>query len=161
VSRTRILIFGNSGSGKSTRARALAAAQALEHLDLDAIVWEPGQVAIPRPSEAIAASLTDFLAAHHSWVVEGCYGELVETAARHCTELIFLNPGVDACLANNRRRAWEPHKYASKEQQDSMLEVPQAWVAAYYTRDGSWSYQAHRRIFDGHRGTKTEVTAAE
>jgi adenylate kinase family enzyme len=161
VPRTRILIFGNSGSSKSTRARSLAGTQGLVHLDLDSIVWEPGQVAVQRPAEAIAAALENFLAANDSWVVEGCYGELVEAAARHCTELIFLNPGVDACLDNNRRRPWEPHKYASREQQDAMLEVLQAWVAEYYTRAGSWSYPAHRRIFDAHRGTKTEVTASE
>lgn len=157
----RILIFGNSGSGKSTRARALAAAQALVHLDLDAIVWEPAQVAVLRPPEAIAASLEAFLAANDRWVIEGCYGEQVEMAARHCSELIFLNPGLEACLANNRRRAWEPHKYASKAEQDAKLDFLQAWVAEYYTRAGSWSYQAHRRIFDAHRGAKSELTVVQ
>jgi len=156
--RRRVLIFGNSGSGKSTRALALAAEHGLVHLDLDTIVWEPGKIAIVRPPEAIEASLEEFLAGHDQWVIEGAYGELVELAAGRCTELIFLNPGPEACLANNRRRAWEPHKYESKAKQDSMLEVLQAWVEEYYLRDGSWSLMAHRRIFDAHRGTKTEVT---
>ena len=93
-----------------------------------------------------------------AWVIEGCYGELVEAAAGRCTELVFLNPGVDACLANNARRPWEPHKYASFEQQNSMLGALQTWVAEYYTRNGSWSYAAHRRIFDAHDGLKIEHT---
>ena len=109
----RTLIFGNSGSGKSTLARRLAGQHGLPHLDLDAIVWEPGQVAVQRPPEAIAASLREFLEQHDRWVIEGCYGELVEAAAPRCTELVFLNPGREACLANNRRRPWEPHKYDS------------------------------------------------
>ncbi|KFL35694.1 shikimate kinase [Arenimonas donghaensis] len=155
----RLLIFGNSGSGKSTLARQLAIQHALEHLDLDSIVWEPGQVAVPRPPAAITASLREFLAGHARWVVEGCYGELVQAASAHCTQLEFLNPGLEACLANNRRRPWEPHKYASKAAQDAMLENLQAWVADYYVRTDDWSYHAHRRIFDAFTGDKREITA--
>ncbi|HEX7937717.1 MAG TPA: hypothetical protein VF483_01925, partial [Gemmatimonadaceae bacterium] len=152
------LVFGNSGSGKSTYARALARSQGLAHLDLDTIVWEPGQVAVPRPAAAVRRSLDDFLAAHSSWVIEGCYSELIEATAPSATQLVFLNPGLDVCLANNRRRPWEPHKYASAAKQDEMLDALQAWVAGYYDRDDPWSYAAHRRVFDGHNGPKAEHT---
>lgn len=155
----RVLIFGNSGSGKSTYAQALAGSHQLAHLDLDTIVWEPGKVAVPRAPEAIQQSLQHFLAAHTEWVIEGCYAELIEAAAPSATELVFLNPGVDACLANNHRRPWEPHKYASSDKQDAMLEALQAWVADYYRRDDQWSYIAHRRVFDAHQGPKTEYTS--
>ncbi len=153
----RLLLFGNSGSGKSTLAKRLAAEQALPHLDLDTLVWEPGQIAVPRPLDAVRTDLEAFVEAHPRWVVEGCYGELVEALLGRCTELVFLNPGLEACLANNRRRPWEPHKYATPEAQDAMLAGLQAWVAAYYTRDGGWSYQAHRRLFDAFQGPKREV----
>lgn len=152
----KILVFGNSGSGKSTYARALAERHALAHLDLDTIVWEPGQVAVQRPAAAIEASLLAFLDCHRAWVIEGCYGELVQATAAHCSELVFLNPGREACLANNRRRPWEPHKYASAEAQNAMLDTLQAWVAAYYERDDDWSGSRHRQIFEAHRGRKTE-----
>ena len=152
----KILVYGNSGSGKSTYAKAMSARHGLAHLDLDTIVWEPGQVAVQRRPEEIAASLHAFIDAEDRWVIEGCYGELVEVASHHCTELVFLNPGCDACLANNLLRPWEPHKYASPEEQNLMLGQLQAWVAAYYTRDDQWSYSAHRRIFDTHVGTKVE-----
>jgi adenylate kinase family enzyme len=152
----RVLVFGNSGSGKTTLARNLAVQHRLPHLDLDSIVWEPGQIAVQRPADAVAMSLRQFLSEHETWVIEGCYGELIDLASAHCTELVFLNPGLGACLANNRRRPWEPHKYASIEQQDAMLEALQAWVAEYYTRTGPWSYETHRRIFNSHTGTKIE-----
>jgi hypothetical protein len=106
------------------------------------------------------ASLETFLGAHEQGVVEGCYGEFVGGVANRCTVRVVLKPGEAACLANNLRRPWEPHKYSSIEEQDSMLQALQAWVSAYYTRDGSWSYREHRRIFDGHRGPKVEHTEA-
>jgi adenylate kinase family enzyme len=83
----RILVFGNAGSGKTTLARALAAAHGLAHLDLDSIVWEPGQIAVQSPADGIAASLRQFLTDHDTWAIEGCYSELVEAASPHCTEL--------------------------------------------------------------------------
>ena len=154
----RVLVFGNSGSGKSTYAHALAARHGLPHLDLDSIVWEANQIAVQRAPERIQASLQQFLNGSDSWVIEGCYGELVEAVMSHCTELVFLNPGLETCLENNRRRPWEPHKYASLEQQNAMLAHLQAWVAEYYTRSGPWSYAAHRCIFDAYTGAKTEYT---
>lgn len=157
----KVLIFGNSGSGKSTLAAQLASEHGIPHLDLDAIVWEPGKIAVQRDSKHINADLADFLTRHDRWVIEGCYGDLVEAAAGHCTELMFLNPGLDACLANNRRRPWEPHKYASAEAQDAMLENLQAWVTGYYSRQDDWSYHSHRRIFDTFEGTKTELKPEE
>lgn len=160
LGRMKILIYGNSGSGKSTYAKTLAAQHELAHLDLDSIVWEPNKIAVQRDPPAIAASLTAFVSAQPRWVIEGCYGELVEAASAHCTQLVFLNPGLATCQANNLQRPWEPHKYASMEQQNAMLANLQAWVAGYYHRDDSWSYTAHRRIFDGHTGAKVEHTVA-
>jgi hypothetical protein len=39
-----------------------------------------------------------------------------------------------------------------------MLATLRAWVTDYYDRVDQWSYQAHRRIFDAHAGTKIEHT---
>ncbi len=154
----KLLVFGNSGSGKSTFAKAISERHALQHLDLDNIVWEPGKIAVAREPGAVRADLDAFLAAHDRWVIEGCYGELIEAAAPACDELIFLNPGRETCLENNRRRPWEPHKYATREAQDAMLGHLQAWVDGYYERDDAWSLAAHRRVFDAHPGMKVEFT---
>lgn len=150
-------MFGNSGSGKTTYARALSEEHALEHLDLDSIVWEPDRIAVQRPRADVTASLRAFLDTHDSWVIEGCYGELIEAAAPECTLLVFLNPGVEACQANNRRRPWEPEKYDSPDEQDRHLDYLQEWVADYYHRDGPWSYSAHRAIYEAHTGDKVEI----
>jgi adenylate kinase family enzyme len=137
-------------------ARALAAREGLPHLDLDSIVWEPGKIAVQRPDEAVATSLRSFIDSQTAWVIEGCYGELVRAASAHCTLRVFLNPGIDACLANNLKRPWESHKYASLELQNSMLDQLQKWVADYYQRTDAYSYWVHREIFDAFTGPKVE-----
>jgi adenylate kinase family enzyme len=159
ASSERVLIVGNSGSGKSTLAARLAAAYGLAHLDLDGIVWEPGEVAVQRPLTVAAALLDDFAASHPAWVIEGCYGELVSRLLPRCTWLLFLDPGREACLGNNRRRPWEPHKYATPAAQDAMLEALQGWVAGYYARDDAWSLTAHAALFAGFAGRKRRLAS--
>ena len=154
----RIVIIGNSGSGKSTLARQLSNNGKTATLDLDTIVWEPGKIAVPRTAEAAHADLEAFCTTHTDRIAEGCYGALAEYTLRWTPELIFVNPGEAACVANCRARPWEPHKYASKAEQDSKLEFLLTWVSAYYTRDDDMSLARHRAIFDTYTGPKREIT---
>ena len=153
----RVLIMGNSGSGKSLKARELAGQHQLPHLDLDTIVWVPGLVAIARPLDEAMADLCCFAPSNPSWVIEGCYGDFVDAALPYCSELVYMNPGKDVCLANNGKRPWEEHKYESKEKQDSMLPFLLDWVGKYYERDDTCSYSYHRRVFDEFDGEKREI----
>jgi adenylate kinase family enzyme len=150
----RILIYGNAGSGKTTMAREAAAALGLARLCLDHLAWGPPGVRKPM-AESLAA-LAAFIAENAAWVIEGCYGDLVEAALRHCTELRFLNPGVEACVANCRKRQWDPEYCESPEEQARYLEPLVAWVRQYDTRQDEYSLARHRAIFDAFAGTKRE-----
>jgi adenylate kinase family enzyme len=155
----RIALIGNSGSGKSTLARQLASSHALPILDLDTVAWEPGRVAVARAADAAVRDVQAFCEANASWVVEGCYAGLVRAALAYSPVLLFLEPGVEACVANCRSRPWEPHKYASKQVQDQHLEFLLAWVREYYSRAGDLSLAAHQALFDEYRGPKHMLTA--
>jgi len=157
----RIVIFGNSGSGKSSLAKALAHHYEAEHLDLDVIAWEPERPGVRADFEESKRALLRFIEAHDNWVIEGCYSTLLEVAAHYCTELIFLNPGVEACVANCEARPWEPHKYPSREAQDANLRMLVAWVREYETRTDEFSLREHRKLFDAHEGKKTEYNSNE
>ncbi len=91
-------------------------------------------------------------------MLEGCYGELVEAALPHCTELRFLNPGVAACVENCRKRPWEPDKFTSPEEQDKMLEDLISWVREYEEREDEYGLARHRAIYDNFEGTKREYS---
>lgn len=153
----RVALLGNSGSGKSTLARWLAARTGAPLLDLDTVAWEPGQIAVARPVDAASADVRAFCRRHDSWVVEGCYASLVSIALEYSPRLSFMNPGEAQCLANCRARPWEPHKFASKAEQDERLAFLLAWVSEYYTRDGDMSLAGHRRCFEAYTGIKTEI----
>jgi adenylate kinase family enzyme len=152
----RILLFGNSGSGKTTMARALAAEYHLVHLDLDSLAWStPG---VRKPLAESAAEIHAFMAANAEWVIEGCYGDLLEVAMAAATEIRFLNPGTEACIANCRARPWEPEKYPSAEAQDATLEFLLDWVREYEARDDEYSLKRHRQLYAAFPGRKTEIT---
>lgn len=152
----RIVIFGNSGSGKSSLARALSRLHQAEHLDLDVIAWEADRPGVRVAFEESRRTLMKFIRETGSWVIEGCYAGLLKEAAVHCTEMIFLNPGVEACVENCKARPWEPHKYPSREAQDANLGMLVEWVREYETREDEFSLREHRRLFDTHEGRKVE-----
>lgn len=156
----RIVIFGNSGSGKSVLAAQLAARHGLPSLDLDTIAWEPeARAPTRRPPAASGRLIAAFGAAHPQWVIEGCYADLLALVLPHASEVIFLNPGTATCVANCRNRPWEPHKYATPEAQDANLGMLLGWIARYEEREDEFSLAAHRRLFDRFGGPKVEYVS--
>jgi adenylate kinase family enzyme len=157
----RYVLVGNSGSGKSTLATRLARSGGLPHLDLDTLAWEPLEPPQRRPISDSVREMTPFMDGNARWVIEGCYADLLEPALRRCTRLFFLNPGIEACIANARVRPWEPHKYPTKEAQDANLEMLIAWIRDYETRNDTFSLSAHRALFDHFTGDKIELNSRE
>ena len=131
------------------------------YLDLDTVAWKPDQFGV-REDEALSIEKLDaFSTSSESWVVEGCYSGLISHLASLATEMVFLNPGVEACIANCRARPWEPHKYDSKEAQDKNLAYLLDWVREYAARDDEFSLKAHRDVFDAFLKTKWELRSNE
>lgn len=154
----RIVIFGNSGSGKSTLAKQYAQLPGVVHLDLDTLAWKANEPGVREALETSRKLIEAFTASNNQWVIEGCYASLILIAAKQADEMLFLNPGIAACQENCRARPWEPHKYKSKEDQDKNLEMLLAWVADYDTRTDEFSLAAHKAVFTGFTGKKTEIT---
>ncbi len=149
----RVAIIGNSGSGKSTLAKQFAAPV----LDLDTVYWQRGKTAVQRNPEEAAEEVRAFCRAHGDWAIEGCYASLIGVALEFTPELILLDPGVDVCIAHCEARPWEPHKYASKEEQDKHLAFLLEWVRGYYTRDGEMSHRSHEALFNAYAGPKRRI----
>ena len=80
-------------------------------------------------------------------------------AGGESNEIIFMKLPVEDCLANARNRPWEPHKYESKQAQDSNLEMLLDWIAQYVKRTDTFSETAHNDFFEKYSDQKTMVTS--
>jgi len=153
-------IIGNAGSGKSTLAQRIQNLTRSPILDLDNITWDRARLQKRRPIEDSEIDLDKFITVNSSsWIVEGCYGELVERTLSRSPQLIFLDPGEATCLKNCHGRPWEKHKYPSKEDQDKFLQFLLSWSSEYYRRDGPMSHQFHKNIFETYPGDKILITS--
>jgi adenylate kinase family enzyme len=154
----KVVLLGNAGAGKSTMARRLIGDKNVARLSLDQIAWER-RTTTRQPLPESVRLLHDFISQYNQWIIEGCYGDLVQAALPHCSELRFLNPAVEVCVAHCRARPWEPEKFATAQEQQAMLETLIAWVRQYETREDEFGLRRHRRIFDEFAGAKREYTS--
>jgi adenylate kinase family enzyme len=112
----RVVIVGNSGSGKSTVATRIGTALLLPAHDLDALYWlSQGEA---RPSSE-AKALVVQVAAGCGWVIEGVWAELLKVALVRATVLIWLDLSWDECLQGLLQRGphygYDPTKRADAE----------------------------------------------
>lgn len=151
----KVLVLGNAGAGKSTLCTRLAVRYSVPSLSLDDVAFQEG--AVRRPLRDSVEEVERWMADKPGWVIEGCYADILEPILAHCDELIFLNPGVEVCVAHCRSRPWEPEKFGSRQEQDSHLEHLVQWVQSYETRTDEYGLFQHRRIFSSFQGKKSEL----
>lgn len=154
----KLLIFGNSASGKSTLAKRLAKTEKLAHLDLDLLAWLPTTPPTRTPLLESKLAIELFIQQHESWVIEGCYSDLLTIAQSASTEIIFMNLCIDDCIVNAKNRPWEPHKYDSKAAQDANLAMLVEWISQYELRDDTFSKSAHLGFYQNYAGIKKMLT---
>lgn len=159
VTLKKILIFGNSASGKSTLAKQLAHTHNLAHLDLDTIAWQATQPPNRMPIVESKKHMMEFAQQNSNWVIEGCYADLLEVIAPQANEMIFLNLPIETCLTNAKNRLWEPHKYPSKQAQDENLNMLLEWIVNYDRRNDTFSKTAHKTLFESFHRKRTMYTS--
>jgi adenylate kinase family enzyme len=107
----RIHVIGTSGSGKTTVAKALAAALGFRHVELDALHWGPNWT--ERPD---ADLLVDIRAAIEidGWVIDGNYGRGVREIVWPRTDtIVWLDLPRSAVMRQVIARTWV--RYWSRE----------------------------------------------
>jgi len=155
----RFAVLGNSGSGKSTLSRALATFYSASSLDLDTVAWVPGAIAVPRDPLEAEGDVRRFCAEHESFVIEGCYENLISASFSFKPHLIFLDVDATVCERHCRARPFEAHKYNSPQEQEERLSLLLDWVRGYYTRTGHMSRAEHIRVYRSYAGPKSRYSA--
>lgn len=150
----KVILLGNAGAGKSTLSRKLIAKHPAARLSLDEVAFQGGTER--RPLQDSIEDVKSWIAGNESWIIEGCYADIIESVLERCDELIFLNPGVDVCIAHCRSRLWEPDKFASRQEQDENLENLLQWVSSYERRTDEYGLSRHRELYEAFHGKKCE-----
>jgi len=109
-SRRRIVIYGVTGSGKTTVARRLSAVLGLPAVELDAIMWQrPNWEMIP--PEEFRPQVEAAVAAHaEGWVVEGNYASVRDFILSRADTVVWLRypwrTSFWRVFKRTMRRAW-------------------------------------------------------
>lgn len=151
----KIILLGNAGSGKSTLSKKIICREPAARLSLDEVAFHNG--AERRPLKESIADVKKFIQSHDSWVIEGCYANIIEAILNECEEFIFLSPGVDTCIAHCRSRPWEPEKFNSLEEQNDNLNNLIEWVRSYEHRTDEYGLGSHKYLYESFNGKKREL----
>jgi adenylate kinase family enzyme len=89
--RTRIVVIGTSGAGKTTLARKIAERLGLPHIELDAINWQPGWRDLDRHDQPEFVRRVAEAIQAERWVADGNYGSVRDMLWRRATHLVWLD----------------------------------------------------------------------
>ena len=101
----RIIVIGNTCSGKSTLARKLSESLELPLVDLDALYWEPGWQ--PVPPDVFRARV-DEATRGERWVLAGSYlGRQQDISWPRATNVVWLDLPLSTLVVRILRRSFD------------------------------------------------------
>ncbi|MEH3087903.1 MAG: hypothetical protein PGN26_15520 [Xylophilus ampelinus] len=156
----KLVILGNSGSGKTWLANRIANVTHTPVVHLDEFFWQPGGFNAKRSATEIAESILRARALQ-SWIVEGVFGELAEAFLPDAHAMLWLDMDWKLCHQRIRHRGNERAAEQGGEQFDAGTEKLVAWAADYFTRTDKRSHIGHHLLFDGFGGSKLRLTDTE
>lgn len=156
----KILIIGNSGSGKTWLGNRLASILGIPYISLDNIFWEPGGYNRKRIESDVEA---DIKRIQHSkcWVSEGVFGHLVEQLSAFAETLIYINLPWSECRNNLIKRGSESSRQLGPKKAEENFQALLKWASEYEARDSKASERFHNFLFENFSGQKHMVINRE
>jgi len=139
----RISVAGDSGSGKTTVSRAIAARLGLTHVELDALFHGPNWSEPPK--EEFRRRVTGTLDRLDGWVADGNYaGFLGSLVLERADLLVWLDLPLHVCLRRMWRRTWRRIRTREELWESKNRETLRG---AFFSRDSlfAWTLKAHFR----------------
>jgi adenylate kinase family enzyme len=154
----RMVIVGNSGSGKTWLAARLADLHGIPVVHIDDIFWEPGGFDQRRPREVVLSMIQE-AKAKDSWIAEGVFGELAEQFFDRAGSLVWLDIDWPTCQARLLKRGSESKKHMMRTQSEEGLKNLVEWASRYYERTNARSFAGHRKLMETFPGQKIHLTS--
>jgi adenylate kinase family enzyme len=142
----KIVIIGNSGSGKTWLAKQLANSTKAPLIHLDELFWESDGFEKKRAQEDVSQLIALSLASH-SWIVEGVFGSLAADYLHESELLIWLDMDWDLCERRLLLRGSESQQHMGRIQSEAGLKKLTNWASTYHSRNDDCSFQEHQAIF--------------
>jgi adenylate kinase family enzyme len=149
----RIVIIGNSGSGKTYLATQLSTRYSIPLIHLDKLFWEPGGFNIKRPKDMVMQDI-DRMKEDSRWIVEGVFGELAARFLENADALVWLDMEWDTFRNNLLHRGSESSKQLDSESAEANFQKLLVWASEYWIRTDLRSHSGHKELFDTFHGRK-------
>lgn len=149
----RMVIVGNSGSGKTWLANNLAKFNGSQVIHLDHIFWEPGGFDKKRSPEVVA-KLIDESKNGVSWIAEGVFGELAEKFIERAQYFVWLDIAWPICRDRLLKRGAESKRHMDREESAKGLRQLIEWASRYYERKNARSYEGHKKLMNNFHGER-------
>ena len=75
----KIILIGSGGAGKSTLAKHLGEKLGIKVFHLDALLWKPNWVGVPREEQI---QVQNELVKNEQWIIDGNYGATMDIIER-------------------------------------------------------------------------------
>ncbi len=102
----RVLIIGNTGSGKTTFAKKLADVTALPLIHLDKLFWHGTW---EQKSRAEFDEILQNELEKERWIMDGNYNRTISHRAKYCDTIIFFDLPTVHCLIGITKRIFESY----------------------------------------------------
>jgi len=143
----KIIIIGNSGSGKTWLGNRLSSILGIPHILLDNIFWEPGGYNIKRSESDVEVGIKSIQNAE-CWVSEGVFGHLVEPLIAFADTLIYINLPWGECRNNLIKRGSESSRQLEPKRAEENFQSLLKWASEYEVRDSKASKGFHNLLFE-------------
>jgi adenylate kinase family enzyme len=154
---TRIVIIGNSGSGKSHLAKSLSKINSIPIIHLDQLFWMSGGFNEKRPKDEVENEIEQKRKGN-SWIAEGVFGELAELFLARAETLIYLDLDWAACHSSLRARGSESSQQLLPAKAEENFRNLLLWAEQYWTRNDLRSQTGHLQLFNNFTKLKFRFT---
>ncbi len=137
----RILIIGNSGSGKTWLGKALSKKLTIPLFHMDHIRWDKGGYEIRRSATDINKDL-EAIKNQDQWILEGVFGKMAEVCCSFSSMLIWLDLPWEECKKNLLGRGPQFEEVLLPPEREKALSKLIEWAAKHEFRDdaNSWGF---------------------
>lgn len=150
----RILIIGNSGSGKTWLGKALSEKKKISLFQMDGIKWDQNGYEIPRSSLDIGKNLED-IKNQEKWILEVVFGKMAQNCLPFTDHLIWLDLPWEQCQKNLLIRGPQFENILNNDEKEKALKGLIECASTHYSRNDANSSGFFDKLYIDFNGKKT------